>query len=344
VKKSNCHPERSEASAERSRGTPCLRAAAPASPSFFSRRPRVTVVIPQHPPAAPLPYFVLLSVCAALSLLAGCRKTSDQAPADHPRLTPKVALRDVIFRSVALNRDMQYRVLAPVDIAPGTKLPVVYLLHGGGGGFRDWSNYSDVARFAEQGLILVMPEGDESYYTNSREHPQDRYEDYIVNDLVSDVETRLPASPGRANRAIVGVSMGGFGAVKLALRHPELFCFAVGLSSAIDVPSRPFSINRIGQWRHHSSIFGAWGSETRRENDPFVLVRSVDPSKIPYLYLTCGEQEGLLPANRSFARLLQQREFAYEFHAVPGGHDWNQWNEQLDGCFRSLFAHLHLQP
>ena len=331
VKKSNCHPERSEASAEPGRGTPCLRAVRPASPSSFSWTHVVT-------------RFLAFCLFAALSPLAGCHKNSDKSPADHPRLTPNVAMRDVTFRSLALNRDMQYRVLAPVDIAPGTKLPVVYLLHGGDGGFRDWSNYSDVARFAEYGLILMMPEGDESYYTNSAEHPPDRYEDYIVNDLISDAENRLPVASGRSNRAIVGVSMGGFGAIKLALRHPELFCFAGGISSAIDVPGRPFSIRRIGQWRHHSSIFGAWGSATRRENDPFVLVRSVDPSKIPYLYLTCGEQEGLLPANRSFAGLLQQRAFDYEFHAVSGGHDWNQWNERLDGCFRSLFAHLDSQP
>jgi pimeloyl-ACP methyl ester carboxylesterase len=261
----------SEAAAERSRRTPRLSAAPPAQLTFF---PRGRVVL----------RFAVLCLCAAVSPLAGCHKSSDKAPSDHPRLTPKGALRDVIFRSTALNREMQYRVLAPADIAPGTKLPVVYLLHGGGGGFRDWSNYSDVARFAERGLILLMPEADESYYTNSAEQPQNRYEDYIVNDLISDAEKRLPVAPGRANRAVVGVSMGGFGAVKLALRHPELFCFAGGISSAIDVPSRPFSIKRIGQWRHHSSIFGAWGSATRRENDPFILVRCVDP--LPHLWRT----------------------------------------------------------
>jgi enterochelin esterase family protein len=150
-------------------------------------------------------------------------------------------LRDVSFHSVALNREMQYRVFMPAVMPSGQNLTAVYLLHGGNGGFRDRSNYSDVARFAERDFILVMPEGDESYYTNSREHPQDRYEDYIVDDLISDVEARFPVLKDRANRAIVGVSMGGFGAVKVAFRHPELFASVGGLSSAIDVPSRPFS-------------------------------------------------------------------------------------------------------
>lgn len=235
---------------------------------------------------------------------------------------------------------MVYRIVLPISMATGSKLPVVYLLHGGGGGFRDWSNYSDVARFAERGLILVMPEGDESYYTNSAEHLQDRYEDYIVNDLIADVEAHFPVASNRARRAIIGISMGGFGAVKIALRHPELFAFVGGLSSALDVPSRPFSLKRIGQWSHHRVIFGPWGSATRHENDPFALARSADVATAPFFYLTCGEQEGLLPANHRFANLLEQRHFHHEFHVVSGGHDWTQWNARLDDCFGSLLDHL----
>ncbi len=247
---------------------------------------------------------------------------------------------DVTFHSASLNRDMQYRAVLPARMAPGQKLPVLYLLHGGGGGFRDWSNYSDVARYAEQGMVLVMPEGNSSYYTNSADRPQDRYEDYIVHDLIADVEQKLPVASGRPNRAIAGVSMGGFGAVVLALKHPDLFVFAGGLSPALDVPSRPFSIKRVGQYRQHSSIFGPWGSQGRRASDPFVLVRSANPAQVPYLFLTCGDQEGLLATNKKFAALLQQRQFAYEFHIPHGGHDWNQWDRNLPDLMKSVIDHL----
>ena len=284
--------------------------------------------------------FKTVFACALLFLASACQKMTLPTPTDHPRLTRGASLRDVIFHSVALNHDMPYRAVLPSSIPTGVKLPVIYLLHGGGGGFRDWTNYSDVARFAERGLILVMPEADESYYTNSADHPEQRYEDYIVKDLITDVETRFPAISDRAHRAIIGISMGGFGAVKLSLHHPELFSFAGGLSSAIDVPMRPFSIHRWGQWRHHRSIFGPWGGAAQRANDPFALVRSADPTQVPYFYLTCGDAEGLLPANRSFAGLLEERHFAHEFHAVHGGHNWNQWNAQLDDCFDSLLKHL----
>lgn len=235
---------------------------------------------------------------------------------------------------------MQYRVILPAAVDKSKKLPVVYLLHGNGENFRAWSNYSDVAQFAQPGLILVMPEGDESYYMNAATSAKDRYEDYITNDLIHDVESRFPAASDRWHRAIVGVSMGGFAAITLSLKHPDLFAFAAGISSAIDVPSRPFSWKRIGQYRRHAAIFGPWGSQTRRGNDPFVVARSADPQHMPYFYLTCGDQEGLLPSNRKFIALLAQRHFQYEFHSSPGGHNWNQWDRVLPGVFVSLEEHL----
>src|SRR5437773_1369002 len=192
----------------------------------------------------------------------------------------------------------------------------------------------------EDGLVLVMPEGDSSYYVNSAEHLHDRYEDYIVNDVIADSQSKFPIAAGPEHRAIVGISMGGFGAVNLSLRHPDLFAFVGPLSPAVDVPSRPFSIKRIGQWREHSSIFGPWGSETRRANDPYLLVPSVDPAVTPYFYVSCGEQEGLLPANRKLARLFADHGFRFEFHAGPGGHNWNQWNARLPDVFHSLSEHI----
>src|SRR4051794_23059294 len=110
---------------------------------------------------------ILFACCGMLS----CRK-NEQPPPDHPRLTSGVRMVDVAFHSTSLNRDMQYRVIMPTKIAANQKLPVLYLLHGGGGGFHDWTNYSDAAGYAERGLILVMPEGNNSYYTNSADRTQ----------------------------------------------------------------------------------------------------------------------------------------------------------------------------
>jgi len=267
---------------------------------------------------------------------AACRKEPGIVPADHPRLTANVTLRDIKFHASALGREMTYRAILQALIGAGQKLPVVYLLHGGGADFHSWSNDSDVARFAEQGFILVMPEGESSYYVNAAERANNRFEDYVVHDLIADVESRFPASNARRDRAIVGNSMGGFGAITLVLKHPDLFVFAAGLSPALDVPTRPFSPKRWSQWRAHSAIFGPWNGQHQYENDPFVLAQSADINKVPYMFFSCGQQEGLLPANRKFAALLAQRQFRHQFHVVPGGHDWNQWNARLT----EVLAHL----
>jgi putative tributyrin esterase len=274
----------------------------------------------------------------AIALAAGCKHPGP--PLDHPRLAPGMRMVDVTFHSAALSRDMPYRVFLPASFAPGAKYPIVYLLHGGGGGYRDWSNDSDVSQYGARGLILVMPEGGSSYYVNSATKPGDRYEDYIVQDLIPDAERRFPARSDRAGRAIVGVSMGGYGAIRIAFDHPEMFSFFGTVSAALDVPSRPFSMRRVGQWQHFRALFGPIGSPAERAGDPFLFVQSADPSRLPYFYLGAGEQEALLGANRRFANDLKQRGIAYEFHTAPGGHDWQQWDEQIPGLFASLEAHV----
>ena len=284
-----------------------------------------------------------LAVLLCYFSLTACSK-KETPVVDHPRLAPAVKMWDVSFYSAALQRTMPYRVVLPADYKPGEKFPVIYLLHGGGENFRSWTNDSDVAQYAGQGIIFVMPEGNSSYYVNSARNPQDRYEDYIVKDLVADVERRFPAATTRQGRAVVGVSMGGFGAIVLALKHPDLFVFAGALSPALDVPSRPFSIKRISQWRHHRSIFGDWNGQHQRENDPYFLARAADPAKVPYIWFSCGDQEGLLPANARFAQLLNLRGFRFHFSKEHGGHNWNQWNALVSGVIADALPAIYETP
>jgi S-formylglutathione hydrolase len=249
-------------------------------------------------------------------------------------------LQDVRFFSAALGREMPYRVFLPANLAAGQKLPVAYLLHGADSGFRDWSNDSNVSRYAAHGLILVMPEGDFSYYMNAAESPKDKYEEYITKDLIADVESRFPAVREREGRAVIGISMGGFAAVDYAFIHPDLYAFVGALSPSIDMPRRGFNVKRFGQWWRMRTIFGPFGSKERLARDPLELVRTADPSKTSYIYLTVGDQEPLLEPNRRFEALLKQRGFEHEFHTKPGGHDWTEWDAQIPGCFESLLKHL----
>jgi putative tributyrin esterase len=133
--------------------------------------------------------------------------------------------------------------------------------------------------------------------------------------------------------------MGGYGALKIALRYQNLYVFAGGLSPAVDVPTRPFSVKRIAQWKFHSSIF----EQTRRDNDPYKLPRAVDPERTAYLFITCGEQKGLLPANRKFAKILEERHFRYDFATGPGDHNWTQWDQQVPHLFERMLSQLSKQ-
>jgi putative tributyrin esterase len=234
-------------------------------------------------------------------------------------------------------------VFLPANLTPGNKLPVVYLLHGGNGTFRDFSNYSNVNKFAlagPGGMILVMPEGEFSYWFNAVKKPQDRFQDYVTNDLVADVESRFPAARDRNHRAIIGISMGGWAAIKLGLDHSDLYGFAAGISPAIEATHRGFHPLAIGQWLRLKQIFGPVGGPVRVANDPFELVKTADPTKTPFLYITSGESEPLLVPIRKFVELLEPHHFAYAFAIKPGGHDWGDWNSQLPGCFDALDEHL----
>ena len=255
---------------------------------------------------------------------------------DHPQIGAGVRMEDVKFNSKALNREMSYRVFLPATIQPNTKLPVVYLLHGCGGDVRDWSNYSQISNYAVRGLIFVIPEGECSYWVNEVGSPADKYEDYVTQDLIADVEARFPARSGRDSRAIVGVSMGGFGAVDYAFLHPELFCFAGAISPAVDVAGRKFTLHRADQWIRFRGILGPTGSAERDARDPFKLVEKADPQKTPYLYVTAGEQESMFDSIKRFDHRLVARGFQSEFHSRPGWHDWNEWNKEIPGCMRGV--------
>ncbi len=195
---------------------------------------------------------VLVLSLPLLLFVSGCGKSSPERP-DHAYVAAGVVMQDVTFHSMALNREIPYRVFLPAHIESGARLPAVYLLHGGNRGFRDWSNDSTVSGYATKNLILVMPEGEFSYYMNAAEKPADRFEDYIFIDLISDVESRFPIAKTREKRAIIGISMSGFAAIKIAVTRPELFSFVGAFSPPIDITHRRFNVKRWGEWQR----FGA---------------------------------------------------------------------------------------
>jgi len=255
---------------------------------------------------------------------------------DKPKMVPGVALRDVALKSAALKREETYRVYLPEKVKEGTRLPVVYLLHGAGDDYRSWSNETEVGRYALDGMVLVMPNGGHGYMVNAIQSSRNNYEDFFVDDLRADVEARFPVEMARAARAIVGISRGGYAAMNLGLRHPELYGFTAGISAAIDIPWRKASFRWPEQSLQERRNFGPPGSKMRNTNDPMKLIEKINPKDAPYLMLTCGEKDDLIGPNQKFVAALAERKFQHEFHAGAGGHDWDRWNKDVAAVFDVL--------
>lgn len=220
---------------------------------------------------------------------------------------------------------------------------VLYLLHGRNGDRTDWQRNTRIADYARpMGWIVVMPDADDGYYINAAGTPEDRYEDYIVKDLIVEVEQRFRARAARESRVLAGISMGGYGAVKIGFRHPELYAAVGAFSSPMNITHRKFDFRHFRNSYFLRRIFGPDGDALRDENDPFSLARSATPSgtHLPYFYLACGSADPNLEVNRQFEKTLAAASINHEFHARAGGHDWNYWDSELEAMLPLLARHL----
>ena len=276
----------------------------------------------------------LLLVC--LFSLAACAQTA--APARRHET--------VQFESKLTGKTLPYNVVLPADYAlpanRAARYPVLYLLHGLTGHYTDWLSRTRLAGYAARHqLILVTPEGNDGWYTDSARVPSDKYESYIIRELIPDVQRRYRTNESRGGRAVAGLSMGGYGALKFGVKHPELFALAASMSGAVAFPSFR-SEDELPAGRIRTSIvqtFGPAGGATKDANDLFKLVREMPPERVrllPFLYLDCGTEDGLrlVPSNRALADLLFERKIPHEYRQLPGDHNWAYWDQQVQEVLR----------
>ena len=201
------------------------------------------------------------------------------------------------------------------------RYPVLYMLHGRGGSSAQWKTFGlfdqadRLIRSREIApLIIVTPQGDLGYWMNHANRGP-RWGDYITTDLITHIDATYRTVPDRWHRAIGGISMGGHGAIQLALTHPQLFG-AVGGHSAV------FR-------RQHEALacFGT-GAEYQRR-DPISLVRDLGVAVPFQLWLDMGEQDPWLRSMLEFQQLLAQRHIAHRWHRFPGGHGDVYWEQHV---------------
>ncbi len=236
-----------------------------------------------------------------------------------------------ILNSSLMKRQIPFRILLPEDY-PNSQLrfPVLYLLHGLFGSFENWTDLTNIAEVpARQKLIIVMPEGENGWYTDGG-IDDDKYESYLINELVPKVDQEFRTIPIAKGRAIAGLSMGGYGAVKFALKFPQLFEFAASISGAFDAPEWCDELPE--EFRESIlRIFGEADSKIRANNNLSLITRNLSDSEIkdlPFLYFDCGMNDGFLAANENLSRLFEKTGVNHEFYAFPGEHDWEYWNKR----------------
>ena len=277
----------------------------------------------------------LTSLLLFLTLLA----TTARAQEDHHQT--------VQFKSELIGKVLPYETLLPRDYFKSNKrYPVLYLLHGLFGHHDDWITRTNLAEYAAgYDLIIVTPEGNDSWYIDSATVASDKYESYILRELIPDVDARYRTIKDRRARGVAGLSMGGYGALKYGLKHPDYFAFAGSLSGALDPANRTDEHPGFGWDILRASITAAFGppsSPARKANDLHQIARNLTAANIaslPYLYFDCGLDDGFLPTNRELAEILIAKKIPHQYRQLPGGHNWGYWDRQVREVLR-VYADL----
>lgn len=246
-----------------------------------------------------------------------------------------LALLHVDFFSEALGFDTNMEVILPQQTRGqiGTKgaadqppYQTLYLLHGMSDDHTAWQRRTSIERYvAPLSLAVVMPAVQFSWYTDMPSGS--RYWAFIHEELPTVCREFFPLSERREDNFVAGLSMGGYGAMKIALADGEHFGAAASLSGALDM-------QRVIRDFHHPAYANAFGSAEAfagSGNDLFALAerRKAQGSVIPQLYLWCGTEDFLLQDNDRFAGHLQKLGYDVTYRQSPGDHQWKYWDEQI---------------
>lgn len=252
--------------------------------------------------------------------------------------------------SKILGKTVNYTVYLPNNyVTDDFKYPVLYLLHGLWGNNNDWtdSKRGDLKAIADkyfnahpnQKMIIVCPDAGNGWYVN-REDGSSLYEDFFFNELIPDVEKKYRCKTDKKNRFIAGLSMGGYGSVVYALRHPELFAACCSMSPALltdkefsDMPDKLYKSEFQGVFgdslKGSSRITSSW-----KKYSPHHLIGSYvsNNQNAVRFRIDCGKSDPLLSGTSVFHDKMTKLGIEHEFIVRPGVHDWKYWQTALPGA------------
>lgn len=241
------------------------------------------------------------------------------------------------IQSPAMDKTYKAAVVLPNSYTKSkANYPVVYLLHGAYGHFRDWLKSTPdkmlVHNLADQyNIIIVMPEGENfSFYLDSPVNKGSQFETHITQEVIQKIDKTYRTIANKNGRVITGLSMGGHGALYLSTRHPELFAAAGSMSGAVDMGSirnrdTPEKINQLME-----PVFGPEGASQEVYDSHAVLgmVHKIKANNLP-LIIDCGVDDFLIEHNRELHRRMVYAKIPHDYTERAGAHTWEYWENAL---------------
>lgn len=304
-------------------------------------------------------YSVLL-VCLFLTLTASAqsrRRSAITGPQTTGPIPVVSAPQPHLLESIAvgsslLNRAVRYSVILPADYyTSNRRYPVVYLLHGYGDDETGWIQAGEADRILENGvkagelppMIIVMPDGGATWYINDYQNKV-RYEDMFVQEFIPHIDSTYRTRTKREYRAIAGLSMGGNGALVLAMHHPDLFSSCAALSAAVRseevfmaIPSERY--NAVygpvfsGPVQGEERLTAVW-----KRNNPLTLAKSAPEGDLKQVrwWIDCGDDDALTIGNSMLHLALLDRKIPHEYRVRDGAHTWPYWRSGLPDALKFI--------
>ena len=242
-----------------------------------------------------------------------------------------MALLRVEYASKALEMNTSFQVFLP-DEGDLAQCRVVYLLHGLTDNCTGWTRYSSCERYArERGVALVIPEVQRSFYIDGVFGL--KYFTYVSQELPAACQRMFGLSAAREKNYVMGLSMGGYGALKCALTYPDRYAGCGSFSGVTDLKA---FMNRQALPMHSWEFTALLGPEQRigPENDLSALAEKAE--NVPPVYLSCGEQDVHYPMNTAFSNKLTQLGISHRYDHREGNHSWDFWDRSIQDCFDYL--------
>ena len=271
--------------------------------------------------------------------------------------SPLIATGRVECNSVPskiLARAVPYCVVLPrsFDADKTRRFPILYFLHGLGDNEQffihsgAWNLVEDMRDKGELGdFLIATPGARSSFYINARDG-KNRYEDFLVQEFFPHIEKHYRVASGRANRAISGISMGGYGALHLSFRHPQLFSSVSAHSAALINKLPAFLAGAAPDSQRSRVLGGVFGNPPDpsfwEENSPIAMARTANLVSVK-IYFDCGDEDdfGFDSGARALDKVLTDRRIVHQFHIYPGRHDAGYFAEHLPA---SLEFHWRMFP